>query len=96
MTVTSERFEDVSGPDDPHWEYRGTLYRFGDGERVLLARVYDDEPETLFVLSWAGERFRQAPRHPLFRAAVAHARLALGVAEVRVLLPRGYVRVEAE
>ncbi|WP_420455429.1 hypothetical protein [Rubrivirga sp.] len=93
MTVTAERFEDVSEPGDPHpFAYRGTVYRFSEDGRTLTARAYNDTPGQLSFLSWDdGRRIRRVPRPRLLRRAVAYARTALGATDVRLLTRRGYV-----
>ncbi len=93
MTVTAERFEDVSETGDPHpFDYRGVVYRFAEGRRTLVARAYDDEPGRLSFLSWDdGRLIRPVPPPRLLGRAVAHARAELGATDVRLLTQRGYV-----
>ena len=95
MTVTRERFDDRSEPDDEvAYRYAGTVYRFESRGRALVARSYDDTPERISFLRWEHARFNGRPRGRAFDAAVRYARERLGKTDVRFLGPRGYVRVE--
>ena len=89
LIVEEEVFVDKGEPDDEgncDFFCSGVLYTFRLGDREMVARKYDDEPDSASFLREGESLFKAIPYgDEMFRLAVHHL-LDEGVEEVQVLV----------
>lgn len=102
MRVEQSRHIDASEPDSDgmyDWYYEYDIYRFVEGERVLIAQSYIDSSTEAHLLRFEDRGNHRFPtdylEDPLLKEA-AHYLRGIGKSELQCLGPGGYVRLSPE